>query len=304
MNRSILSFLSAASLALASSAARAQEHSPEQPSGHETGHETGGHGGGDYPTAVIDRPLELPKGMLELQANVLANLGSTITVLDSSVGPFKPVFVGFGLAYGVDGHLQLGVSSRGLCLTGDKAGCDRVFDDIAVDGAYGVIHQKGFEMSLQAAVEFNRLAGGTDALGNETPSEIAGGIGVDLKSVSGQFAVRAGPKLLFGLKERTGFNREFLVVPLDFIFQATPQLALGLGAQVRLLLDPPDPVGFGDYLVIPVSLSALFAVDKHLDLGAQFTFTNLLGKHIPGYGGLDPIGFDGRGAALFAAYRL
>ena len=292
MSRSILSLLSAASLALASGAARAQEHSPEQSSGHEPAHETD-HGGGDYPTAVIDRPLELPKGMLELHANILANLSKGIEGFggETVYGPFKPTLLGFGAAYGVDGHLQLGVSTNGFCLTGSSGGCDKVFDDFAVEAAYGVLHQKGFELSLQAGVGFAHF----DA------TEVALGLGIDLKVTSGQFAIRAGPKLQFGLTQRDGPNREFLQIPIIFQVQVNPHLALEAGVALNLGIDPPESVGFGNWLGVPVQVGALYAVDKHLDLGALFGFSNLLGKESIVYG---RSGIDDRFLQIFCAYRI
>ena len=286
MNRSALSLLSAASLALAGCAAFADEH----PAGHESG---GGHGGGDYPTAVIDRPLELPKGMLELHANIFASLSKGFDGIGGETigGPFKPTFLGLGAAYGVDGHLQLGISTTGFCLTGSSGGCDKVFDDIAIEAAYGVLHQKGLELSLQAGVQFARF----DA------TEVALGLGVDLKVTSGQFAIRAGPKLQFGLTQRDGLNREYLQIPIIFVFQADQHLALEAGVALNLGIDPPDGVGFGNWLGIPVQVGALYAVDKHLDLGATFGFSNLLGKESVVYG---RSGIDDRFLQIFCAYRL
>jgi hypothetical protein len=302
MHRSILSLLSAAGLALAGGgAALAQEHSPEHPAGREGGHESGAHGGGDYPTAVIDRPLELPKGMFELQANLLANLASPRDNLagDTVYGPFKPAYVGFGAAYGVDGHLQVAVSSQGLCLSGTSGSCEHVFDQFAVEAAYGVLHQKGFELSLQAGLDFDHVGGNSEF--ETTPLEISGGLGVDLRIVSGRFAIRAGPKLTFGLKERSFLNREYLQVPLIFQLQVDPHLALSLGVALNLGLTPPDPYGFGDLLGIPVQVGALYALHNHFDVAAVFVFANLLGKESIKYG---RSGLDERLVQLAFAYRL
>ncbi len=283
MNRPLLSLLSAAGLALAGSgAALAQEH--DQPAGH---------GGGAYPTSLIERPLELPKGMLELRANVLASLSKGFDGLGGETigGPFKPTFLGLGAAYGVDGHLQVGVSTNGFCLTGTSGGCDKVFDDVAFEAAYGVIHQKGLELSLQGGVQFARFDN----------TEVALGLGVDLKVTSGQFAIRAGPKLQFGLTQRDGLNREFLQIPLIFVFQADQHLALEAGVALNLGLDPPDGVGFGNWLGIPVQVGALYAVDKRLDVAATFGFFNLLGKESVVYG---RSGIDDRFLQISCAFRL
>ena len=297
MNRSLARILSALSIALAG-AARAQEH----PAGHEGGHAAEaaheGHGGGEYPVALIERPLELPMGMVEVEANLLAYLFSGVTVGGETFGgPFKPTYLGFGVAYGVTNQLQVALSSSGFCLTGTSGGCGHVFDDLAAEVAFGVLHQKGLQVSLQAGLEFAHLAGGTAAV--DTPLEIAGGIGIDLRAVSGQFALRAGPKLTFGLKERSGFNREFLVVPLVFQFQANQHLALEAGLALNLLLDPPDPLGFFDYVRVPVSVGALYALSNKLDVGGSFVFTNLLGKSSAG-----PNGIDGRALQIFVNFRL
>jgi hypothetical protein len=290
MNRTLPSLLCAAGLVLCAGAALAQEH--------EHGHAE--HGSGDYPTEIILRPLELPAGMLEVQANLTASLMDSFNIGSESFGgPFKPTYLGFGASYGVTNQLQVGASSNGFCLTGTGSGlCDHVFDDFAVEAAYGLQHGKEFALSLQAALEFNHLAGTTNAQGNDAPFEMAGGVGIDLRAVSGQFAVRAGPKLVFGLKERGELNKEYLRIPLALQYQVDKHLALEVAGAVDLFLDPSDPFGVTDFIHVPVGAQVVYAIDKHFDVGGAFTFTNLLGKANAGANG-----FDGRVVSLFAAWR-
>ena len=66
-------------------------------------------------------------------------------------------------------------------------------------------------------------------------------------------------------------------------------------SELRHALDCASRLPMEEVYFIPVRLSGLFAVDKHLDLGAQFTFGNLLGKDG---------GTDSRALAVFVNYRL
>jgi hypothetical protein len=245
------------------------------------------HAGGEYPISYIERPLALPAGMFQISAALLANL--------SSGSAFRPLFLSPGVAFGVDGKLQIGVSSNGLCINLGNLlenghsifGCPYAVNDFAVEADYDIVHQPGLDAAVQTAVLVNPI--------NPT-SLVELAAGIDLRMVQGKFAIRAGPKLAVGLNQRDIGNREFLRVPLDFILQVDKQLALSAGLDLNLLLDPPDPHSFGDFLTIPVRVGGLFAVNNKIDLGAVFGFDNLLGK--------GPGGVDYRSLGVFVNLRL
>jgi hypothetical protein len=243
-----------------------------------------------YPTQLVLRPLELPAGMVQVGASLDINMSSSIndTLGNTLWGPFKPFLIGLQAQYGVDGHLQLGISSSGLCFTD---ACGHTFNDFSLEADYGFLHQQGLDGAFQGALLFNNLA----------DSVMLGvAVGVDLRMVQGQFAIRAGPKLKFGLTNRDGGNTEAIDVPLAFQFQVDPHLALELRSDIVLGLNPVGGT-FGDYLQIPVQLSGIYAVNKMFDVGAYFAFTNLLGKSSTI---LDQTGLDGRQLGFFALYRL
>ena len=281
-------------------------HDEPAPPEHEGAHEGGAHGAvytkDNYPTEVIKRPLELPDGMLQVNLGLDINLSSSINNAagDTVVGPFKPVHTPLSAFYGIGGKLQVGIETSGLCLNSEN--CEKVIEDVGVEAAFGVIHQKGLEMSVQGGLSFS-WPGIAQADGTVATNVFASlAVGVDVRLQQDQFAVRAGPKLFFGLTHRDGTtNREYLRVPIDFQFQADPHLVLDFGMDLNLFLDPPDPLGFGDFIGIPLRVGAIYAINRQFDVGAVFTFTNLLGKSDAFVFG--PSGFDGRQLSVFVAFR-
>ena len=288
MNRRLGPALAAALLCAGAAFANPEPATTEPEGGHEVGAHFGVYTKANYPTEVTKRPLELPDGMLEVNLGLSINLGSPITVAGETIfGPLKPIRTPLSAIYGIGGKLQVGLETEGLCL--NSSACDKVIDNFGLEAAYGVIHQKGLEMSVQAALAFNWPGDVTD---------VSLALGVDVRLTQGQLAIRAGPKLAIGLNDRDGYNREFLRVPIDFQFQADPHLMLDLGLDLNLMLDPPAPAGFGDFIGVPLRLGAIYAINRQFDVGAFFSFTNLLGK--ASYG---PTGFDGRQLYIYVAFR-
>ena len=259
---------------------------------HEGGHGSAAHGAvytkENYPTEVIKRPLELPDGMLQVNLGLDINLSAPIDVAGTTVsGPLNPVRTPLSAFYGIGGQLQVGIESNGLCL---NSACEKVFDDVGVEAAFSVIHQKGLEMSMQGGLFFGWP-------GDTVSTALA--LGIDVRLQQDRFAIRAGPKFYFGLTNRDGtLNREALRVPIDFQFQADPHLMLDFGIDLNLVLDPQAPFGFGDFIGVPVRLGAIYAINRQFDVGAFFSFTNLLGKETMGQTGL-----DGRALSVFLAFR-
>jgi hypothetical protein len=104
-------------------------------------------------------------------------------------------------------------------------------------------------------------------------------------------AVTVAPLLNFGLTERdtqativgtnattASGNREVLTVPVTLQVQGTDRLAVAVSTAIAGPLDP-QVGGFGDSYTIPLAAEVDYAVTNMLDLGANFSFTNLAGKN-------------------------
>jgi hypothetical protein len=91
----------------------------------------------------------------------------------------------------------------------------------------------------------------------------------------------------FGFTDET---KEYLSVPLSATVQVKDNVAVSLGTGVFALLEH-----FGDTYVIPLSAAAVWTPIQNLDVGASFTFLNLLGKDNS---------LDFRAFQVFTAFRL
>lgn len=229
-----------------------------------------------YPIEELKRPLTLPAGMIEVAPALGIELSNNVA--------FKGITLGASAYYGVDDKLSVGVYTGGLCL-GDV--CGKTFNDLSVGARYSLLSQKGLDAALQAALGF----------GSFDPSAFGLAVGVDLRAVQGQFALRAGPKLALGItgRDAPNYNREYLIIPLEGDFEVNTNLLLQLYVDIRFMIDPPDGVGIGDTVQVPVGVGASYAVSNKLDVVGAFMFTNLLGKNG---------GADGRVLSIGARFRL
>jgi hypothetical protein len=81
------------------------------------------------------------------------------------------------------------------------------------------------------------------------------------------------PSVYVGLTERDTGNREQVVLPFWFYFQASDVVVPFVGA---MFVGPLD--GFGDHLDVPVEAGVIFEVTRNVDLGAYLRFHDLLGR--------------------------
>lgn len=239
---------------------------------------------GDYPIHLAERPLTLPRGVLELTAP----LGVSLSTGEGG----EPTFLNPSISYGLSDRLTVGIRhALGLCFSGEDGNCPEFYNDLGLTALY----------SLLEAGRLHVAAGATLALAPIVdPTAVSGELRVPIKVGGGRIALVLSPSLSFGVNERDGGrklygvgfnagtydvtipavavpNREVLRLPLTFQMQLERGPALLVGASVDGELDPL--VGsFSDVYRVPVLVGLLFSPARFLDLGAALTFPDLLGQ--------------------------
>lgn len=260
-----------------------------------------------WPVEVVKRPLTLARGMVEIVAPVGINLSS------DRVG--RPVFVAPSAYYGVTDALTVGVRHfLGACFGGGPNGCPNAYNDLGVDSVWRLWRFHGADLALGA---------GFDAAPIADPFTLSGEVRIIARWSGGPFALAIAPMLNVGLTDRSdpralkrvsvGFplatysfgwvqdvpgNKEYLSLPATIQVQVIPQLALAVAGALNGPLDPPSG-GFNDAYTVPFAVAAIVSPTSTVDVGASFTFVNLLGRDSPGAGRGEV-----RGLQLFAALRL
>jgi hypothetical protein len=259
----------------------------------------------NWPTELTRRPLTLGAGMFELYVPVAINMSK------GDVG--KPVTSNPSLYFGLTDRWMLGVRHLvGLCLSGTSNGCTHTYNDVSVDTVVSLARSSGLDLAIGAAVNWAPLHGDAGL-----PSAWSGEGRVIVRAGGGAVGLTVAPTLNFGLNDRdratkwaaTTFNlgtydlvsvepsvdnKEFLTVPATLQIQLGPSLALAAGASLDGPLDTTG-VSFSDAYRIPVSAALVVTPIPWVDLGASFTFTNLLGK---GHSA------DFRALGIFGAFRI
>jgi hypothetical protein len=255
-----------------------------------SGQSLGSSYGGDtaaaqYPISVVDRPLTLPHGILEITAPLGVSL--------STGAGGKPTFLNPSISYGVSDELTVGIRHfLGLCFSGKDGNCPDFYNDLSLDVLYALIRAGRLQIAAGAALNFAPI---TD------PTAVSGELRLPIKFGSSLLALVLSPTLNFGLNERDAGgrkrygvafnagtydviipaevvpNREVLRIPLTFQLQMQRGPVFIAGASVDGALDPPVG-GFSDVYRIPVMLGVIFSPWRFFDLGAALTFPDLLGQ--------------------------
>lgn len=249
-----------------------------------------------YPQAFVERPLTLPKGMIEIEGNLFIGLSKELGG--------KPISIAPNIYYAIDDNLKVGLRhtrplgmgggnvGQGICLNGEKeiGGIatldlcgDKVYNNLSLDAVYRFINQGVQGLQLGGH-------GGLDFLSLSDPLRLSLRLGVIGQFTMDKLQFRFDPSINIGLNERDGGNKEFISVPVAAFYQVTPELAPFLLTGIGGPLD-----GFGDSWMGFFGFGALYAVDNKLDVGARFSFDNLYGEGSTA---------DIRSLLLFANYRL
>lgn len=214
-----------------------------------------------WSTKVVDRPIALSAGMLEVGLPVVTNMS------EKAVG--EPVSVPLAVYFGVTDTFQLSLHhGTGLCLSGEDV-CAKAYNDVGLRGTYSLSGRgSSFELAAFAQLDLLNISEGTArAL-----------IGPYINWVLGTSAViLSNPGLSIGLTDREVMgaapNKEALLWPVYAYFQATDNIAPYLFTGLFGAFD-----GFGDGYTIPAGLGVFYGINNRIDVVAEFDFTNLVGK--------------------------
>lgn len=220
---------------------------------------------------AVMRGVQGPAGMVSARVLLDINLSSDL------VG--KPVSLAPDLYYSATDRLQLGLLHTGpmgwqarpgvgLCLTGSDNGCPRFYDNIGFDVMYGLDFGEA-HLSLHSSL----------FLASFDPVTAAVAVGFAGKLHLGErAAVLFDPKVAIAVSERDTQD-DAIYVPVELQFQlaraTTFKLLTGLSGGLS---------AFGDTYEIPVGVGIVQNLTTHFDLGARFSFDNLLGAQPAGVG--------------------
>ena len=246
---------------------------------------------GAYPDEYALRPLTLAAGTFQATVPVVLTLSKNAVL--------KPVWVPLDLRFGVNDQLELFLSHNvkggpmevggGVCLGGTERYCDKFYNNVNVGGQMSLVKSGGIELSGIVALEFRQLS---------SPMKLAIDVGVGFKYVGAPISIKAAPMIGIGANKRSDAlspNKEYISVPVQFAFQATPQLAVFLDTGI---FGPTSK--FGDSYVVPVGIGASFLVQHGLDVGAEFILPVALAPSaVPS----DLKGVNLRSFMIFASYR-
>jgi hypothetical protein len=239
-----------------------------------------------WPTELVDRPNVLAKGMIQIHADLFANMST-----DNS---FKPFSIAPDIFYGVSDKLSVGVTHAiGICPAGTDNGCAKVYNDIGVDTLFSL--KKDEKMDLASHV-------GVDVGAFSPDLVLAAHLGVLLKYQIDKLGIFVDPAIGIGLTQRDAGNKETLAIPVQVAYQVNKNLApflrTGLGGvpigamavktSAGANLDV-DGAGFGDTYAVPLGIGVLYGLSAKLDVGAELDFPALFGSTLA-----SDIGTDGR----------
>lgn len=220
------------------------------------------------------RGVQGPAGMFSARLLVDINLS------DGKVG--KPISIAPDLYYSVTDKLQLGLTHTGpmgwqarpgvgLCVTGTDNGCANVYDNLGADVMYGVLFGEAY-LSLHGSLFFNSF--------DRSSTSVA--LGVTGRAHFGdKVALLFDPKIAIEVDDRD-VSDDVVYVPLELAFQVAPK------TQIKLLAGILGGIThFSDTYEVPVGIGIVQNLTKHFDLGARFSFDNLLGNQPANVGAAD-----------------
>jgi hypothetical protein len=226
---------------------------------------------GEY---AVMRGVQGPAGTVSARILLDVNLSSDLAAQPISLAP--------DLYYSATDKLQLGLLHQGpmgwqarpgvgLCLTGKDNGCPRVYQNVGFDLMYGL-----------AFGEYHLSAHGTLFIDHFDPTTTSLAVGFAGKAHFGErVALFFDPKIAISLNERDAQD-DILYIPLELELQADARTAVKILSGVSGGLS-----AFGDTYQIPLGVGVMRNLNPHFDLGARFSFDNLLGHEPQGVGRAD-----------------
>lgn len=218
------------------------------------------------PTDLVARPLVLAYHEVEAQLVIEANLAP-------SGGFAKPLSVAPDVWFGLTPQLTIGLvhsdpsldriqPGASLCVRTDDFLCSAFYRGSALDGRYEVFADGAWAIAPRVRLLVRDL----------DPIKPAVTLGGTVRWHRGRYAITSDPYLQLGLANTARGNRAQLWIPIVVAVQPTcrwlVELHTGWNSDVAIARD-----GWH----IPVGFAVRAAATPHLDLGAAFGFTTLLG---------------------------
>ncbi len=229
----------------------------------------------------IERPLLLEPGRCEAQLVLESN--------ESVRRRFEPISVAPDVHCGVAPRLTVGVthsaralslvdSGGGLCLRGEEAGCESVYDGTAVDS---LVHLRGGAAAVAARARL--------VAASYSPFKPSLRVGALVRLRRGRAALLLDPHLALGLANRDRGNRDQLNVPVrgELLVGSRVMLAFGTGVRGELAV-------FRDAFAVPVATGVEVSPVPAWDFGLEVGFPRLLGPQNT---------FKERHVTLYVTYR-
>jgi hypothetical protein len=193
--------------------------------------------------------MTLPEGRLLVQASVQMSL--------STDAVFKPVSLSPDVWYGLTEDLSLGLAhspagaggfyggvANSLCLTGASNGCPNLYSNAALLGRFSLL-DTGVGLAAQGGL----------IIGSLDPLFLGVQLGVVGRWEMAPIAVVFQPSIQIGVTERDAGNTDTLALPVAAMFDATPELSIGLQTGVSFAFED-----IGSTWVVPVSLGGRYAI--------------------------------------------
>ena len=224
---------------------------------------------------TVTRGVQSPDGLLSLKVTLAMNLSSDLIGQPLSIAP--------NLYYGINDRFQVGLihdgpmrqqtrPGAGLCLTGSDNGCANVYDNVGLDAMYGVVFGPALHLSGHGSLYVTSFDAGTVMLAVGVTGKI---------HLTNTAAVFFDPQIGVQLAKRDTVD-DMLFLPVEFQYQ------VGLPTTIKLLTGVTGSLStLGDTYEVPVGIGFNRNLDATFDIGARFSFDNMLGKQAEGSGRAD-----------------
>ena len=244
-------------------------------------------------------PSELTRRGVQERAGTIA-IKSLIGLNMSSGAVLKPVTVSPDVYFALNDKLQLGIvhtfpmreqtpafggtsgfGGPSICLGGTDRGCPRLYNNVGLDVLYSLVDSAtGGTTDLSAHVAYF-----ISSLKHPLTDDLLSSVGLGVRGklhFSDMMALQFDPQIYVGVTNRESNNTQMIYVPVELQYQLNPML--GLALQTGLW---GNTEAFGDSYQIPLGLMALYNIDQMIDVGARFSFDNLLGATAKNFGRAD-----------------
>ncbi len=245
---------------------------------------------GDMAPATPPMPgLTLAKGKA-----VIAGETVNIGLFPDPPGAGKPISLAPSVWYGVSDKLTVGVThdggttgwtprpsinfgsttiagvtvpslaGPGICVTGTDGGCPKVYNNASVDALFALSTDK-LSLAVHPALDIASF----DPLFLRIRAGVLGRY-----MASSKVAITFDPRIGIGLTKRDNGNKENIDLPVWFWYHLNDKVGLAINSGISGPLSK-----FGDSFFIPVGFNFTYMVNDKMEVGADFSFLNLIGKN-------------------------